>query len=92
MKRGFFTYLQVEDRGKGHHDGNYGFIGYEIGIGLKIAASVLPGLSFPLIGVPTPEADELYLGEILMDMLGIPSSVFANTDETDMERGFHNRG
>jgi hypothetical protein len=27
MKCGFFTYLQVEDRGKGHYDSIYGFIG-----------------------------------------------------------------
>jgi hypothetical protein len=60
-------------------------------MGSKIATSVLPGLSFPLFGVPTPEADELYFGEILMDMFGIPTSVFANADKADAKRGFHDR-
>jgi len=38
------------------------------------------GLSFPLTGIPTPEADEVYLGEIFMNMFGVPTPVFANTD------------
>jgi hypothetical protein len=58
---------------------------------MEISASVLVGLPLPLIAIPTPEAYQLYLGEILMDMFGIPTSVFANADEADAKRGFHGR-
>jgi len=88
----FFAYRYVEGWGKGYHDGIDGPIGQEVGIGLEIAASVLLGLPFSLIGIATPEADEVYLGEILIDMFGVPTSMFADTDEADAKRGFHDLG
>jgi hypothetical protein len=76
----FFAYRYVEGWGEGHHYGIDGLIGKEFGIRFEIATSVLYSLSSSLTGIPTPEADEVYLGEILIDMFGIPTSVFANTD------------
>ena len=59
---------------------------------MEISAPILPSLSFPLTGVPTPKANEIYLGEIFMDVFGVPTSVSANTDEAEAKRGFHDRG
>ncbi len=42
------------------------------------------------MGVPTPEADQVYLGEILTDVFGIPTPVFANTDDANAKWGFLN--
>lgn len=51
----------------------------------------MSGLSLPLNGVSTPEADEVYLRETFMDVFGIPGSVSANTDEAEAKRGSHDR-
>ncbi len=56
-------------------------------IAVKVSASVLPGLSFSLFRVPTPEADQFYFGEVLMNVLRIAASVIANADEANAKGG-----